>query len=46
MHVLEPFSESEIESLDALISAAAQAVESVLLEGVVPAMNRFNRETL
>lgn len=43
-HVLMPFSDSESDRLDGLIDAAAAAVESVLVDGVVPAMNRFNRE--
>jgi PTH1 family peptidyl-tRNA hydrolase len=44
-HVLSPFSQDELERLDALLSTAARAVESVLVEGVVPAMDRFNPET-
>ena len=42
--VLEPFSEEEAARLGERIEAASEALESVLLEGVVAAMNRFNRD--
>jgi len=42
-HVLGPFSRAEQKELPQLIEAAADAVEALLTEGPVAAMNRFNR---
>ncbi|MGO1258670.1 MAG: aminoacyl-tRNA hydrolase [Brachybacterium sp.] len=41
-HVLAPFSTTERRSLDLLISDAADAVESVVLEGLTAAQQRFH----
>ena len=42
--VLSPFSAEERRDLVGRVEAAAEAVESALLEGVTVAMNRFNRD--
>jgi len=42
--VLEPFSEEEAAQLVERIEAASEALGAALLEGVVAAMNRFNRD--
>ena len=42
--VLEPFSEEEEAQLGERIEAASEALGTALLEGVVAAMNRFNRD--
>jgi PTH1 family peptidyl-tRNA hydrolase len=42
-YVLTPFETDERERADGLVARAADAVEVVLLEGLAPAMNRFNR---
>ena len=42
--VLRPFSSEEEAALPERVEAAASAVETVLLEGIAPAMNLFNRE--
>jgi len=41
--VLTPFRRSQIEALDELVGFAAEAVESIIAEGVEKAMTRFNR---
>lgn len=41
-HVLAPFDEAELRSLDAALERAADAVEAILGDGVEAAMNRFN----
>jgi len=41
--VLAPFKRSQIKELDELIGFAAEAVESIIAEGVEKAMTRFNR---
>ncbi len=41
-HVLGPPAKSEKSELDAAVELAADAVEVILREGVVPAQNRFN----
>lgn len=41
-HVLAPFSTTERKSLDLLVSEAADAVESVVLEGLTAAQQRFH----
>jgi PTH1 family peptidyl-tRNA hydrolase len=42
--VLEPFSEEEAAQLGPRVEAACEALGAALLEGVVAAMNRFNRD--
>jgi PTH1 family peptidyl-tRNA hydrolase len=42
-HVLEEFEESEKSVVDEMLERAADAVECWLAEGLVAAMNRFNR---
>lgn len=42
--VLEPFSEDEEQRLPERLEAACDAVDAALLDGVGPAMNRFNRD--
>lgn len=42
--VLEPFSEEEAAQLAERFEAASEALGAALLEGVVAAMNRFNRD--
>ncbi|MEY4312586.1 MAG: hypothetical protein RLZZ319_95 [Actinomycetota bacterium] len=42
VHVLEPFSKTERESLPNLIADAAGAVESIVLEGLVAAQQRYH----
>jgi PTH1 family peptidyl-tRNA hydrolase len=42
--VLEPFSEEEAAQLEERIEAASEALGTALLEGVVAAMDRFNRD--
>ena len=42
-HVLEEVSAEEAGAVDALIGRAAEAVECWCLEGLMQAMNRFNR---
>jgi len=41
--VLAPFKRSQIKELDELIGFAAEAVESIIAEGVEMSMTRFNR---
>jgi PTH1 family peptidyl-tRNA hydrolase len=41
-HVLAPFAAPEAAALDERLDAAADAIESVLVDGVALAMNRFN----
>ena len=41
--VLEPFHRSQMQALDELLGLAAEAVESIIAEGVEKAMARFNR---
>jgi PTH1 family peptidyl-tRNA hydrolase len=41
-YVLEPFTPSEEADLPALTERAAEAVETILTQGVIAAMNRFN----
>lgn len=43
-HVLERFSPDETRRLPPLVERAAEAVRAALLEGVTPAMNRYNRD--
>ena len=43
-YVLEPFSPGEAERLPGLLDRACEALEYALRQGVVPAMNRFNRD--
>jgi PTH1 family peptidyl-tRNA hydrolase len=43
--VLDAFSEAEEAALGERISLAAEAVGSILIDGVVPAMNRYNRDS-
>jgi len=43
-YVLEPFTPSEAERLPALLERACEALECALRQGVVPAMNRHNRD--
>jgi len=42
-YVLQDFSPQEERELDALVDTAVEAVDTLLVEGVIPAMNRFNR---
>ena len=42
--VLAPFDAEETAALPGRLSAAAEALEAALREGVVAAMNRFNRD--
>jgi PTH1 family peptidyl-tRNA hydrolase len=44
-HVLEPFTDEEQTRVDETASQAADAVECWVAEGVIAAMNRFNRST-
>ncbi len=41
-YVLAPFAPDEEEALGARLECAADAVETILVEGVTPAMDRFN----
>ena len=41
-YVLRPFEAEEEETADALVEIGADAVESMLTEGLVVTMNRFN----
>jgi PTH1 family peptidyl-tRNA hydrolase len=41
--LLAPFRRSQVKDLDALVGYAAEAVESILAEGVEKAMTKFNR---
>jgi PTH1 family peptidyl-tRNA hydrolase len=43
-YVLQDFSAQEQRALDQHIDTAVDALEAMLVEGVVPAMNRFNRQ--
>ena len=43
-YVLAPFPPTDREFVEERVAAGAHAIEVVLLEGVVAAMNRFNRE--
>jgi len=43
-YVLEPFSVDEERELPALIATAATALDAIVGEGLVAAMNRFNRQ--
>jgi PTH1 family peptidyl-tRNA hydrolase len=45
-HVLGVFPPDQLRLLPALVDVAADAVETILTEGVEPAMNRFNRSWL
>ena len=42
-HVLKRFSKTEREQIDVTIEQAADAVETIISDGVATAMNRFNR---
>lgn len=42
-YVLQDFSAQEERELDSHIETAVEALDTLLVEGVVPAMNRFNR---
>lgn len=42
-YVLQRFSPDEEEVLDGRIAEAAEALEAILIEGLTPAMNRYNR---
>jgi peptidyl-tRNA hydrolase, PTH1 family len=42
-HVLKRFSKAEREQIDVTIEQAADAVETIISDGVTTAMNRFNR---
>lgn len=44
-HVLAEFSEDEAQAVEDAVTQAAEAVEVWLREGLVAAMNRFNRRT-
>ena len=43
-YVLAPFRRSQYKAVDALLDTAADAVETVLHDGIQAAMNRFNRK--
>jgi PTH1 family peptidyl-tRNA hydrolase len=43
--VLDAFSQAEEVALEERIPVAAEAVGSILIDGVVPAMNRYNRDS-
>ncbi len=43
--VLDAFSKAEEVALEEQIPVAAEAVGSILVDGVVPAMNRYNRDS-
>jgi PTH1 family peptidyl-tRNA hydrolase len=43
-HVLAPFSPEEEDDLGPRLATAARAIDAIIAEGVVPAMNRFNRQ--
>jgi PTH1 family peptidyl-tRNA hydrolase len=43
-YVLEPFAAEEERTLRGRLAAAADALEMALVEGLAPAMNRFNRD--
>jgi PTH1 family peptidyl-tRNA hydrolase len=45
-HVLEPFGEAELESVEEMVSRAAQGVRVFVCEGILAAMNRFNAASL
>jgi PTH1 family peptidyl-tRNA hydrolase len=42
-YLLSQFRRSQLKKVDALLDASADAVEMIVREGVVSAMNRFNR---
>ena len=41
-YVLQPFGPEETERLPAILDRAADALETIVFEGTIPAMNRFN----
>jgi PTH1 family peptidyl-tRNA hydrolase len=43
-HVLEPFSDGEIEQLDGVLDRAAEAAVTIISQGAKFGMNRFNRK--
>ena len=43
-YVLQDFSAQEERELDTHIDTAVEALDTMLVEGVIPAMNRFNRQ--
>ena len=43
-YVLQDFSTQEERELDTHIDTAVEALDTMLVEGVIPAMNRFNRQ--
>ena len=43
-YVLTPFRKAQLETVDGILDAAAQAVEVILKEGPAAAMNKFNRK--
>lgn len=44
-HVLRPFEKSEQKALPGIVDRATQAVHTILREGTLEGMNRFNRKT-
>jgi peptidyl-tRNA hydrolase len=42
-YVLQNFSAQEERELDGHLDTAALALDAMILEGVIPAMNRYNR---
>ncbi|HEX7128017.1 MAG TPA: aminoacyl-tRNA hydrolase [Thermodesulfobacteriota bacterium] len=42
-HVLSPFTDEELPTLERVIARAVEAIESVLREGIARAMNRYNQ---
>jgi peptidyl-tRNA hydrolase, PTH1 family len=45
-YVLTPFKKAQLEVVDEMLDAAAEAVKVILTEGPAPAMNRFNRKAV
>jgi peptidyl-tRNA hydrolase len=43
-YVLQNFSAREEHELETHIDTAVEALDAMLVEGVVPAMNRYNRQ--
>lgn len=44
-HVLSDFDPDEVTSLETIIQMAADAVETIIAEGTLPAMNQFNKKS-
>ena len=44
-YVLQDFSKAERGALELVVSGAADAVETILRDGVISAMNRYNQKS-